>query len=410
MVIKMTVSYFLHSINSVASIYGLALPTILLMAVTCSVFGVFVVLKRVVFIGVTLSEVAACGVALGLVSGFHPFLGSIILTLAVVGILAYPFEFSRIPRDAVLGVIFILASGMSILLVSKSGFGLEKVKAILFGSLLFSSTHDLIIIFAVLTPALLYLLVFLRPTLYSFLDRETSLVLGIRVQLYELIFFAILGLVVAVSSKIAGVMLVFCYLVVGPATALIIFRRFKSVLVGAALFSLISTFSGIQFSYLADVPPNQSVAVAACIIFVLSLVFVAIKPKGRAVASVVTLILALALLLLASHFVEIPETRMVENKTEKFQPVKPIEDYNEPDDPMTESEKIVELLSKDKKTGLKKAVKFLQKNPPDFFKNDVIQAIEKSIKHHVNWNKKEDGLSKNNKDVAEQILLEAKQN
>lgn len=404
----MSFNYLLNSFSSVAGVYGWGLPIVILMAITCSTFGVFVVLKRVVFIGVTLSEVAACGVALGLVAGFHPFLASIILTLAVVAVLSYPFEFSKIPRDAVLGTIFILASGMSILLVAKSGFGLEKVKSILFGSLLFASNQDLFVIFVILFPALIYLLVFLKPTLYTFLDRENSKVLGIHVQMYELMFFSLLGLVIAASSKVAGVMLVFCYLVVGPATSLILFRRFKMVLFGAAAISVISTFIGIHFSYIADLPPNQSVAVSACVIFGLSLIFTTLRQRANLpIACLITIFLAAFIAFGMAHLAIIHNHSNVPKEIATFQSVKPIEDYNEPDDFMTQADKVIQLIEKDQKAGLVMAVDFLQKNPPDFFKNDVIQAIEKALNHNINWNADELAQFQGNKEAAQRILQEA---
>ncbi|HNS10594.1 MAG TPA: metal ABC transporter permease, partial [Candidatus Ozemobacteraceae bacterium] len=186
----------LTTLEGIVSIYGGALPAAFLMAATFSVFGVFVVLKRMVFIGVTLSEVAAFGVAFALVHGLPPFAGAALFCLLVVAILAYPYEFTRLPRDTILGAIFIFASGMSILLVARSGFGLEKVKAILYGNLLFASNTDLLTICAVMLPALLAIWLFYRPILYSFLDRESAITLGISAWRYELLFFVFLGLTV----------------------------------------------------------------------------------------------------------------------------------------------------------------------------------------------------------------------
>ncbi len=239
----------------------------MVIAVVASIMGVFVILKRVVFIGIALSEVAALGIACGLTWGFHPFLGAGLLTTAVVAILARPFELQRVPRDAILGVVFVFASSASILLVARSGFGLHEVRALLYGDLILTSPQDLRIILFTLVPSFVCLLVFFRPILYTFLDREGARVLGLRVVLWELLFFFALGLVVAASSKAAGALLVFCYLVVTPTAALLLHRRMMRVVLTAVVMSLIATSVGLYLSVSRDLPTNQIIALAACGLF-----------------------------------------------------------------------------------------------------------------------------------------------
>ncbi len=236
----------------------------IIIATVCSLLGVFVILKRVVFIGIMLSEVAACGIAAGMVVGIHPYLGAGILTLIAVALLAQSFEMERIPRDAILGVIFVLASALSILLVSKSGFGLEEVKSLLYGDLILTTEKDLTVILATLVPVLIWLIVTVRPTLYTFLDREAARLLGVRVNFWEFGFFFALGLAVSAASKVAGAMLVFCYLVVAPAAALMISRRLWLVMVIAALLAILSTIVGLYGSVSQDLPTNQTIALATC--------------------------------------------------------------------------------------------------------------------------------------------------
>jgi len=288
--------FAIDNVSAVISVYGGALPIAFLMAITFAIFGIFVVLKRMVFIGVTLSEVAACGVAFALIHELPPFMGAALFCLAVVAILAYPYELSKLPRDTVLGTIFIFASGMAILLVAGSGFGLEKVKAILYGNLLFASTGDVATICAVMIPALLALLIFFRPILYSFLDRESALSLGINVWRYELLFFVFLGLTVAAASRIAGVMLVFCYLVVPAATALLLSRNMVPGILLACLFAILTTVLGITTSYQADLPPNQLIAVISCCFFVFAMIHNHIRNRwSQARAAIVSVTLSLLL-------------------------------------------------------------------------------------------------------------------
>ena len=254
-----------ESVKTLFTVFPFAVLAGIAIAATCAALGVFVILKRVVFIGITLAEAAACGIAAAMACHINPFAGATACTLATVAILSYPFEARRIPRDAVLGTLFVLASSLSILLVSRSSFGLQEVRAILYGDLILTSERDLWIVLGALLPVLAYVLLFLRPTLYSFLDREGSVVLGLRVAMWELLFFFALGVAVSAASKVAGSLLVFCYLVVAPSVGLVLSRRLGAVLAISMLTATAATMIGLLWSLEYDLPANQTVAVVLCI-------------------------------------------------------------------------------------------------------------------------------------------------
>ncbi|MFH1709266.1 MAG: metal ABC transporter permease [Planctomycetota bacterium] len=249
----------------------------LLIAVTCSVLGVFVILKRVVFIGIVLSEVAALGVAAALAFNFQPFIGASILTIACVLILALPLNSDRIPRDALLGILFVAASSLSILLVARSGFGLEEVKNLLYGDIIFTTGTDLWIILGVMLPVLGFLMMFIRPIFYTFLDPDGARVLGIWTRMWELLFFFALGLCVAAASKTAGALLVFCFLVVAPSGGLVLGRKLSAVTIISVTVAATSTLAGMLIAVAKDTPTNQSIAVVACMGFVLCFVIAIIR-------------------------------------------------------------------------------------------------------------------------------------
>ncbi len=264
------------TLSTLFSSFPYAAATGLLVAVVCALLGVFVILKRVIFIGIALSEIAACGIAVAMLAGFAPIAGAILFTLAAVSVLAFPFESRRIPRDALLGVLFVAASSLSVLLVSRSGLGLHEVRALLYGDLILASKTDFIMMCALLIPALGCLLLFLRPMLYAFLDREAATVLGVKPTRWELLFFLLLGLVVAAASKAAGALLVFCYLIVPATIALLLTRQLKRVLILAAVVSILITILGLSASFVADLPTNQTICVVACSLLLLNCLVVAL--------------------------------------------------------------------------------------------------------------------------------------
>jgi zinc transport system permease protein len=236
------------------------------MASVCSAFGVFVVLKRIVFISIALSEAATCGLALALVFHFSPLAGSALVTGAVVFLLTLPDKRQRMPKDVVLGTVFLLASSASVLLVAQSGLGLEEIKAMLYGDLIVSSPRDRWVLLLTGVPSLAVLLLFLRPVLYAFLDREAAFVMGIRCWLWEGLFFFLLGLVVSGASKSGGALLVFCLLVVAPATALLLARRLWAVIGISVALGVLTTWAGLLTAYRADLPANPTIIGLSCLL------------------------------------------------------------------------------------------------------------------------------------------------
>ena len=239
----------------------------LLTAAICALLGVFVILKRAVFIGITLSEIAVCGVAASFLLGIPPLAGSMVLVLASAGILAVPFENQRIPRDTLMGIMFIAATALAILLVSKSGPGLMEINAVLYGDLILASKKELITLFILLVPALVIYLTFLRPILYSFIDREAAKVLGLKTWVWETLYFLMLGVVISATSQIAGAILIFCFLVVSPANALVLSKRIGRVLLIAPAAAMLSTFLGMVVSFTYDLPTNQTICIISVALY-----------------------------------------------------------------------------------------------------------------------------------------------
>ena len=226
-------------------------------AAICAALGVFVILKRMVFIGAVLSEVAGAGLAAAMVLHLPPLLGATTFTLTAGLVLSRPFETARIPRDALLGALFAAAGALAILLAARTGLGLEEVKTLLYGDLILTNRSDLIQVLGGVLPVALVLLVFLRPILYTFLDREAARMLGVPVNRLEIVFFLALALVIAVASRTAGAMLVFAYLVLPSSSALLVTRRLRVAMALAAALAVAATLAGLYYSLAWDLPTNQ---------------------------------------------------------------------------------------------------------------------------------------------------------
>ena len=237
----------------------------LLIGSICSFFGVFVVLKRLVFIGITLLQASACGIAAAFLFHFNPSAGAVCAALATVTILALPAEERKIPRDALMALIFILASSLSVLFVAKSPVGFEEVKELLYGDLILCSPSDFKVLLCALLPPFFLLLLFLRPVTYTFLDREEARVLGLRVRFWELLFFYASALVISAASKLGGMVLVFCYLVIPPMAGLLLCTRLRAVFLTAQVLAALATLAGFYLSFKYDLPVNPCIAAGGAV-------------------------------------------------------------------------------------------------------------------------------------------------
>ena len=245
------------------AIYGGGLITL-----ACSAMGLFTILNRMVFVGITLAEVASCGVAASIAMHVPPFAGAFIFCIMVMFIIISPPEERRISRETLLGLLFVFSASLSILIVSKSAFGLSEVKALLYGDLILASAGDFRLILYVILPVMLFFTLFFRPIYYTFLDRDGAKLMGINVRMWEYLYFFFLTLVISAASKVTGALLIFSMLIVAPATGLAASTHLKTVMSVSILSGLLSLMAGLYLSLEIDLPVNQTVSVLGCLLFV----------------------------------------------------------------------------------------------------------------------------------------------
>lgn len=232
----------------------------------CAYVGVYVVFKRIVFVGVALAEVAAMGVALGFFVGANPTLTALAITLAAVLLFWRPLGPGSLSRESLIGFAFVLAGALSIILVAKNplmeAMGVDLVS----GNLLYVNNADLALLVAVGLFVLIPHVVFFRKLLFVSFDKETALSYGMRADLYDLFIYFSIGLAVSVSLKISGVLFVFGSLVVPPIVALACFRRMTAIFVVAPLVALLCVLGGTALSYKADFPTAPTITLCYCLL------------------------------------------------------------------------------------------------------------------------------------------------
>jgi zinc/manganese transport system permease protein len=229
--------------------------------------GVHVVERGVIFVDLALAQIAALGATVAIVIGMDPHgRGSYWISLAFTFCGAAIFAFARtrrghIPQEAFIGIAYSVASAIAILLMSKATGETEHLKDMLVGNILAVSWPE------VRKTAILYALVgvfhyiFRKKFLLISMNHEKADGLGVNVRFWDFLFYASFGFVVTSSVAIAGVLLVFCYLIVPSVGAMLFADRIGPRLaIGWTMGTLVSAL-GCYLSVQLDTPTGATIVV-----------------------------------------------------------------------------------------------------------------------------------------------------
>lgn len=245
-----------------------ALYGALVIALACSVLGVYVVLRRIVFVGAALAQLSSAGIALGLflyglgIGGeltHHPVAMALIVT--IIGAMFFAIggsSRSGVPPDAVIGVTYAVAAAVGILLIAKAKTG-EAHDIFLQGNILGITRTDTLVLLSVAVPVLLVHLVFYKEFLFVSFDRETARTLGYNVRFWNVLLYFTLGIVIAYAMQFAGVMLVFNFLVLPAVTGLLLARSMRGIFAVAIASALLAAVIGFSISVPFDLPSGPAI-------------------------------------------------------------------------------------------------------------------------------------------------------
>src|SRR5438270_1222423 len=241
--------------------------------------GVHVVERGVIFVDLALAQIAALGATIAILAGMDPHGGSaywISLAFTFLGALIFSFVRSataRVPLEAIIGITYAVASAAAILAMSKATGETEHLKDMLVGNILAVSKGEVIktaILYGVIG---LFHYVFRKKFLLISIDPEGARRQGISLRTWDFLFYASFGFVVTSSVAIAGVLLVFCYLIVPSVGAMLFADRIGPRLaIGWTMGTLVSAL-GCYLSVQLDTPTGATIVVTFGGVLVLMFLF-----------------------------------------------------------------------------------------------------------------------------------------
>lgn len=239
--------------------------------------GVFVVLRRMVFLTAAVSQAAGLGVALAFFAQIHlaldvpPIAGAMLSALAFTAVLSLPLERTLLSREAVLALSYLVAWALSVLVGTRIQQEAHDIASILFGSAVLVSSSDLWTLVAVGGVALLSFVALHRGMAFAVFDREAARVQRMPVRSLELGGWLVTALTVSAATRALGVLPVFAFSVVPGVSALMLFSRLHAVLIAAAAMGAVSGVAGYLLAFFYDLPVGASQSAVAAALFLVAL-------------------------------------------------------------------------------------------------------------------------------------------
>ena len=256
-------------LRALAAGFGVALVT--------GPLGVFVVWRRMAYFGDTLAHSALLGVALGLVLGISVNVSVIALSVALALLLVSMQGNRQLSSDTQLGILAHSALSLGLVVIAYQTHVRVDLMSYLFGDILAVTTTDLLWVWGGGLLALTVLTLIWRPLLALTVHEELAQVEGIPVKTVRIAFMILIALVVGVSMKIVGVLLITSMMLIPAAIA----RRFSHTPEQMALLAIVAgtlaVATGLAGSWYLDTPAGPTIVVAAALLFLLSQIA---RPKG----------------------------------------------------------------------------------------------------------------------------------
>jgi zinc transport system permease protein len=237
-------------------------------AVSCSVIGLFLVLRRQSLYGDALSHVAFGGIAVGLFTNIYPiwtaFAVSILASLGITKLR----QSTKIPGDSAVAVMLSAGLATGVVLIGLSGGFSLDLYSFLFGSILLISYNDQLMILVISLIVLAIMYKTYRKFMYIVFDEEQAKVSGIDVTRLTYLFIVLASITVIASIRLVGVLLISSLIVIPNITAMMFGKGFKKTLLISIFTSVLCVIGGIVISYDMNLAPGGTIVILSVAVFI----------------------------------------------------------------------------------------------------------------------------------------------
>jgi ABC-type Mn2+/Zn2+ transport system permease subunit len=242
----------------------------ILVGVACPLVGVFLVLRRLVFMGVALPQISSTGVALalslpmwlGIIQPEHAgqkehllaFIGSTVFSLLAIFVLALLERRGRGLSEGRLGTGYVVAAALSIIILSKNRYGEVGWLDLMKGEVITVSNFDFALTAGALGVVLLVLALFYKELLFVSFDRAMAVTLRKNVVLWDVVLYILIGLTVSMAVLSVGPLISFGFLLIPALASHLFARTLRQFTVVASVLGGVAAFLGFWVAYSNDLP------------------------------------------------------------------------------------------------------------------------------------------------------------
>ncbi len=231
----------------------------LLAAVACGIVGVYVVVKRVVFISGGIAHASFGGIGLAYFLGINPVLGALLFTLASALSMGLITKRTRLPADTVIGILWAMGMAMGIIFIGLAPGYAPDLFSYLFGSILTVPTFDLLLMLLLDAIIIAVVLSLYKELLALSFDEEFGEVVGVRTERLYLLLLVMIALTVVVLIRVVGIILVIALLTIPAAMARQFTHSLKKMMLLSILIGAVLTFGGLWLSYELDLASGATI-------------------------------------------------------------------------------------------------------------------------------------------------------
>lgn len=230
--------------------------------------GIHVIAREVVFVDIAMAQIAALGATAAFLFGFDleswvSYAAALAFTVLGAGVLAVTRTRGRhVSQEAIIGVVYAVSAAAAVLLADRAPHGAEHIRAMLVGSLLSVGAEQVAKVAALYAGVGVVHWALRRRFMLISTDPEAAYRAGWNVRFWDFLFYATFGVVVTSSVRVAGVLLVFSYLIVPALAGIMLGGRTAARLATGWLFGTVVSIVGIAASATLDLPTGATVVCA----------------------------------------------------------------------------------------------------------------------------------------------------
>lgn len=239
------------------------LIAVALVSIVAAVIGSFVILKGMAFIGDALPHASFGGVAAAFAMGANLYLGAAIAAVLTALLIGFITQRARVRYDTAIGIIFVGAFALGILIVSRQSNYTVDLFSFVFGNVLGVGWDDVWLIAGVGAAVLLLVALFYKELLFTAYDPAMAAASGLPVAALQYGLLALLALTTVIALQTIGVVLVVAMLVTPAASAQLLTRRLPLMMAVGALLGVLSSLLGLHIAFYADVSASAAIVLTA---------------------------------------------------------------------------------------------------------------------------------------------------